>query len=128
MSQCSSYRMDSVHCTVPAAHNHQLRTSEKHHNSLYSTIKHAAHTMRERKREEGRGREGEKEGGREGRQRGREGGKGGRKEGKEGEREGHSYIHSIYIHPPTSCIIMHTFIYIDCSCKLAIKTLSACIS
>ena len=82
MSQCSSYRMDCVPCTVPAAHNHQLRTSETQHNSLYSnntTIKHAAHTRRERKREEERGREGEKEGGREGRQRVRDGGKEGGK-------------------------------------------------
>ena len=82
--------MDSVPCTVPAAHNRQLRTSEKQHNSLYSnntTIKHAAHTMMERKREEERGREGEKEGGREGRQRGREGGKEGGKKGGRG-REG----------------------------------------
>ena len=91
MSQCSSYRMDSVPCTVPAAHNHQLRTSEKQHNSLYSnnaTIKHAAHTMRERKREEERGREGEKEGGREWRQRGKKGGRSrGREGGKKGRRE-----------------------------------------
>ena len=104
MSQCSSYRMDSVPCTVPAAHNHQLRTSETQHNSLYSnntTIKHAAHTMRERKREEKRGekeggrqrgREGGKEGGKKGGK--REGGKGGRKKGKEGEREGLREGHS----------------------------------
>ena len=86
MSQCSSYRMDSVLCTVPAAHNHQLRTSETQHNRNNTTIKHAAR----RKREEERGREGEKEGRREGRQRGREGGKkGGRgREGKEGGKKG----------------------------------------
>ena len=90
MSQCSSYRMDSVPCTVPAAHNHQLRTSEKQHNSLYSnnnTIKHAAHTMRERKREEERGREGKREQGRGGREGEREGRREGRREG-EGGREG----------------------------------------
>ena len=124
MSQYSSYRMDSVPCTVPAAHNHQLRTSEIQHNSLYSnnaTIKHAAHTEREREGEkegerEGRqrGREGGKEGGKKG-GRGREGGKGGRKEGKEGEREGlregHLHIHSIYIHPPTLCICIHSYVH-----------------
>ena len=99
MSQCSSYRMDSVPCTVPAAHNHQLRSSEKQHNSLYSnntTIKHAAHTMRERKREDKKegGRErkreegrGGREGEREGRREGRRGGEGGREGGKKGRRE-----------------------------------------
>ena len=68
----SPYRMDSVPCTVPAAHNHQLRTSETQHNSLYSN-----NTTNEGEKERGREREG-------GRERGREGGKGGRKEGKEG--------------------------------------------
>ena len=65
MSQCSSYRMDSVPCTVPVAHNHQLRTSETQHNSLYSN-----NTTNEGEKERGRER---KEGGKKGRrERGRD--------------------------------------------------------
>ena len=137
LSQCSSYRMDSVPCTVPAAHNYQLRTSETQRNN--TTIKHAAHTMRERKREEKRrergrkGREAEREGRREGRREG-EGGRERMEERREGGREGGieggTFIHTQYIYTYTHLhrAYAYTHMYIDCSCKLASKTLSACIS
>ena len=92
MSQCSSYRMDSVACTVPAAHNHQLRTSQQQMIVFKPPPPKMQHTQSEGVSEGGRGREGEKEGGREGRESGRKEGREGEKEGGRDGREGHSVL------------------------------------
>ena len=51
-----------------------------------------------------------------------EGGRERREERREGGREG-GIEGGTFIHTPTYIVHMHTLIYIDCSCKLASKTL-----